>query len=409
MLQGIPSIDAVLREGSVDPGELVDYIGSLGSELGDQGVDEFLKKACDDKQAPAENLGRELVSGTVIDVLKKLGKVLTAETLVNGFVLAACETRKKMEEFLNEGQFPTDLIHRSDLDPLGIESTYGWIKKEWFLENAWMNWLRIIGIVAPVDYETVHNKAGYNLIEKSNHSDFSYFVASYGREFINHMLLNNKDILTIGGGNGRDEAFWAKKSESRVDVNSIRMIEGSPSALDLMRKTKQGIHGKNKEKLIIPDQPEEMFEALRKMKERGETFDTIYGLSVFHYFDDHKFKELFGLMKDCLRPGGYIAFSVKAPKTTFDGVGIPLITLQEDLLSKLDGVAPTNRIHQRYFLNLDGQTRAFRDLDAIKDLVKSLGFEMVHFGLDGVESDYEFSQQGEQYFARFIIKKPKTV
>ncbi|MCF7830529.1 class I SAM-dependent methyltransferase, partial [Candidatus Gracilibacteria bacterium] len=155
-------------------------------------------------------------------------------------------------------------------------------------------------------------------------------------------------------------------------------------------------------------EPEDMFEALKRMIAAGETFDTIYGLSVFHYFDDARFKELFELMHSCLRPGGYVAFAVKAPGTTFDGVGIPLITREENYESSI-GEPGTHRIYEKYVLNLDGQYRNFRDVGALTNLVEGLGFDVIHSSLDGVEQDYEFSNQGSQKFIKFVIQKPQAV
>ncbi|MCF7830956.1 hypothetical protein K9M41_03110, partial [Candidatus Gracilibacteria bacterium] len=237
MLKDIKSIDTVLREGSIDPDRLDEYISEQREVLFTLGLDLFLEDKCNNRTPEAEGFCKEIGIGpTVMNTVSRVRNVINEKTLIDGLVLAGCETRERIEKAIGANVFPEGLVRRPGMKDQELLEKYDWIRQDWFLKNASLNWLRLAGILDPVSYEEVFQNAGYNLMDKQNNSEFAYFVSKYGAENANHMLLNGKDVLTIGGGSGRDEIFWAKSRIAQVDVKSITMVDASPSAIGEMKK-----------------------------------------------------------------------------------------------------------------------------------------------------------------------------
>jgi len=325
-------------------------------------------------------------------------------------------TKTKVEMCLAQKTFPDFLlIDTPELSEEDLKKKYAWISDPWFLENAWKNYFRLMELEPPVSYNEVFQNAGYNITENLQPSQFAHSVARYGRGLGKIGRLLEGTLLTIGSGpNIRDEKFFvgaAALSSNKLDKILINDTSGY-----VIQKVQNILQPENASqpfnpyanKIHIEGEPMDTFQKLEKLIDEKTFVDTIYSLSVFHYFDNVQLKALFEKFFEVLQPGGHLAFSVKVPKTTFDGVGIPLSdkSLQFDAPQEMNE-SPTERIWTKTWMGLDGQIRTFRDYKTFEDILEKCGFEIVISTRVGIEENYEFDSQGsDTKFYQFIVHKP---
>ncbi len=226
------------------------------------------------------------------------------------------------------------------------------------------SWLVAIGALDGINYDQIHKLSGYNFTHKKQPNLFAQNTSNYvnGDPENPTFLVKDKNILSIGSGNGIDEKFFLENGAKKVEV-----IESSRYALSLITKTRDSIQNRLKNKLVIPSSPQDMISSLDDYLQQGIKFDTIYCHSVLHYFDDPTLKHIISLIVQCLNEGGYFSFATKLPGATLDGNGIPLINDVESIKRRDDSIQ--NIVHLRGWLNNDTQCRFFRDRDSLINLI----------------------------------------
>lgn len=310
---------------------------------------------------------------------------ISSQLFFDSFIAAFVQQRNSILDALKKGSI--------NVDTLVLKN------QEWLIKNSYRNILREVGVLPPIDYDELHRSEMYCFTNSDLQTNFAVNIEKYRNgPFHKETLINGKEILTIGAGNGSDERFFSEHG-----AKSVETIEGSKFMVDRLQTRE------HKDTFHVPENPVDMLEALLKYKEEGRKFDTIYGHSVTHYFDKPKLKELLRLFLDCLKPEGYLAFAVKAPGAILDGNGIPLI-VKEDERKRHGKVIKDVEI--RAFRNFDGQARYFRDEDSWTHILESVT-NNEGYGLD-VRSktafyveDYESKGNKPQRFHYFVYRKEK--
>lgn len=273
---------------------------------------------------------------------------------------------------------------------------------EFLLRNSYMNYLRLPGIWKPIDYDLLHSRYLYRFTHSKDPSDFvSQEVYSYrtGKKSKEN-LLENKNILTLGPGRGRDEAFMLQSGAANV-----YMIEGSEYMLGRLKKIKDELPRKLQKRFHVPEKTENMLEDLKTLPEKMK-FDTIYSHSSIHYFDDETLQQLLGDIQSCLKPNGHFVFAVKAPGAVLDGNGILMTEEKSTLTSSLGESHDEERLHSRMWMNYDGQLRVFRDKGSWMKLLQQY-FAVPRVTEHSVER-YETESQRAQTFYYFICSHLPT-
>ena len=268
------------------------------------------------------------------------------------------------------------------------------------LQNAHRNYLRLPGILPAIQYDQLHARVLYRFTFSRDRTDFVEEMNAYrnggppGKE----KLFEKKEILTLGPGRGRDEEYMMVHGGAA----SVEMIDGSACMLPRLEKVRRGLDQGLQGSFVLPAEPADMLEALRRFAAENRTFDTVYAHSSIHYFDDETLEEVLGLIRVGLTGNGHLVFAVKAPGAVLDGNGIPLIRDIETLSSSRGAEYTQERVRHRMWLNFDGQTRMFRDKSVWSELVGK------HFTIPRVTEHsvehYETEDQRAQTFYYFVCK-----
>ncbi|MEQ1849858.1 MAG: class I SAM-dependent methyltransferase [Candidatus Peribacteraceae bacterium] len=277
----------------------------------------------------------------------------------------------------------------------------------WLYDNKAWNYLRLIGAMPEITYDQVHSRGLYLFTNATQPTQFAHELTGYRNGPDNEVkLIEGKRILEIGPGNGADVDHFLASGAAQVQV-----IDGSEFVLDRLRARYQEsgmlqYDGENRSiphgRVIVPGFGMEMHDALRYMNDEQEQFDTITAHSCFHYFDDKGLSDLLKSAHAVLKPGGHLAFSVKAPGATLDGHGIKLF---EHLKKHQDVEKPESvmtDVRGRMWMNFDGQMRNFRSMDAWVELLSS------HFDVlrktDSDVHNYEAPGRSQKFF-NFIARR----
>lgn len=266
---------------------------------------------------------------------------------------------------------------------------------QWLLRNKYQNVLRLVGVLDPVDYDVLHRNHMYLFTTNPVNTLFSDDVTAY-RNGQNKTvsIIEDKRILTLGAGNGRDERNFVENG-----AGSVHMIEGSPYMMGKLEETKQRITEALQGRFIPPSTPKNMLREPRRRADAGETVDTVYGHSCLHYFDNETLLGLLRSIREALKKDGHLAFAIKAPGAILDGNGIPIVDDHEHLLGRYE---TTERVYKRAWLNHDGQIRYFRDQTEWERIAGQV-FERRQFKALDVEN-YETTGHPPQTFYGFIFK-----
>jgi SAM-dependent methyltransferase len=269
------------------------------------------------------------------------------------------------------------------------------------LQNTWLNYLRLPGILRAIDYDELHRRGMYRFRFAKAPTNFALEMMSYrDGSKRNSKIIEGKNILTLGPGRGRDEEHMLVHGNAA----SVEVVEGSSYMLEKLNKTKNGLPSNKKQRFHIPHKPLSMVTQLEQYARQGVRFDTIYCHSALHYFDDEILDQMLKNMRVCLNPNGHVAIAVKAPGAVLDGKGI-LVTNDADIMMSAHRGEEFDeeRAIQRMWLNYDGQTRVFRDKAIWKKHLEQ------HFAVPRVtEHDierYETDEQRPQKFYYFVCKK----
>lgn len=276
----------------------------------------------------------------------------------------------------------------------------------WLYDNKALNYLRLIGGLPEITYDEVHSRGLYLFTEATQPTQFAHELTGYRNGISNEVkLIENKRVLEIGPGNGMDVDHFVDSGAEQVMV-----VDGSDFVLDRLRmryrnsgllKMEDG-NPVQDSKVIVPGLGLDMHDALRHLKDQGELFDTIAAHSCFHYFDDKSTDSLLQALQVVIKPGGHLAFAVKAPGATLDGHGIKLF---EDLNVHCNVSTPESCITDvrgRMWMNFDGQMRNFRSMDSWIQLLSPY-FDVVR----RTESDvvnYEAPGTSQKFY-NFIARK----
>lgn len=267
------------------------------------------------------------------------------------------------------------------------------------LQNTYKNFLRLPGIEPPIEYNELHERNLYRFTHSKAPNDFVQEILAYRNgPRSTEKLIEDKEVLTLGPGRGRDEECMATTGGAA----SVDMIEGSPYILPRLEKIRRGLPPELQDRFRVPSESLNMIDALKNIAEEGRKFDTIYCHSAIHYFDDETLDGLLADIKSCLKPNGHLAVAVKAPGAVLDGNGIPLLEDIETLSSSRGVDFVEQRVRHRMWLNFDGQTRMFRDQSVWVELLRKY-FAVPRVTEHSVER-YETDTQRPQTFYYFICK-----
>ncbi|MCF7906181.1 class I SAM-dependent methyltransferase [Candidatus Gracilibacteria bacterium] len=391
----------------------------LKSDVLSDALEAHLKTLPED--GSVEKVSEELLAGVAItDVVESVSTKVSETVFLRAILLTALKTHIAIQESLARSEVPDILIQGVPEDPKAdIKKMFSWIlKNDFFTRNGWSNWLRLCGILEPISYETVHQEAGYELSSAVNYSNFLSEVSildsywdSIGVKNLQQRVLKGAGVA-LGSGNARDEMKIISSTEGGQYVGKLTLVDGSDWAEEQFLKKKQKLNPAEQKKINFQkDDIVSFIENLKAKIQSGgeEQVDFFYSLSSLHYFDTPTLTLLLKNMYECLSPEGHLAFSVKAPGTTFDGVGISLIDRQETFQptrppDKIWDTVPTHRVYERSSIGLDGQRRFFRDSRKWQQILEDCGFTLVRMS-HVYENDYEFEGQGKQIFYQCIFKK----
>lgn len=312
----------------------------------------------------ARRYGEDLVDQSVMEFTSNVVGEATSVEYANAFVQAARIMRARQGrrfdiKKLMEGEHDVSSLAL----PAGSDVQYrgeAVDRNHAFLHGnlAGDNYLRLIGAREEVEYDLLHQWNMYLFTNATRETQFAHHVAGYRNGPSNDVaLIEGKDLLEIGPGNGADVRFFLDRG-----ANSIHVVDGSPLIIERLKRNRDTFPEDLKSRLSIPAEGEDMFDALRHFESENRSFDTVSAHSCIHYFDDERLLELLSLIHGRLRPDGHFAAAVKAPGATLDGNGI---LLYEDVLPPsnphlLKEEDEPSFVRGRMWLNHDGQTRIFR-------------------------------------------------
>ncbi|MCF7812779.1 class I SAM-dependent methyltransferase [Candidatus Gracilibacteria bacterium] len=360
---------------------------------------------------------RGLKEKSLVQVIDDTKQSVNPSQFMAALFRMAQETKTSVDECLRKGEgMPMSLftgrkIQDGEINPQFIEKWENWWHNtSLYQENSWKNWLQVAGVAVPDSYESIHKEQIYNLTTKEKPSQFAHQLVTFDSHIRDkeYPPIFQGNILELGAGNGRDSIFFLQ--EKGHEIEKIRVGDISSTALENVRqKSSEKLDEEAQKKFLIPEKPEDMFHTLKRLYEEGERMDLVYMLSSAHYFDTDKFKELIRMIRLVLKEDKYLAFSVKAPHTDFDGVGIPLDIRRYPINTGSEEGEHTF-IHKHFYTNLDGHNRVWRSAERLKQLFEKRGFEIVSATQMGsYEENYEFDEQGKVDFLQFILqKKPLT-
>ncbi|MCF7918022.1 class I SAM-dependent methyltransferase [Candidatus Gracilibacteria bacterium] len=415
MLKNIETFKELLSGDREEPSVNLDEFEKIGENIALQYLDgnddkksysDFLIGYFQENHSPqvVQEVSSALQSQPVYDVVQAFKKKINASILVDSFLHRSLETQENMNNASHSGKGkipPMEIIWPKNI-PTGKLENYAWIMENpFFRKNAWMNWGRLAGVLPAISYDTIYGKKIYNFTTNEKASNFSDYVNSINGSYDAKVLKG--DVVTLGGGTARDEISFLEKNK---DIESITIIENSPHAVNIMREKVSQLRGDYQQKIKI--EPNDMQSVLEKMKEEKKQVDAFYSLSSLHYFDTPELEKILHLIKDCLSPNGHFAFAVKAPDTTFDGVGVSLIKNEEILSPQVgnEDEGAVHRIYKRASLGVDGQVRFYRDITKWKRILEKAGFNVVRITTTGgIENNYEFKNQEDQNFYQIIVRK----
>lgn len=414
--------------------KLIDHIAK---EIGPKGIAEFTDVSTELKREALESLGKkncpEKASTDFLDALERqiVGRI--------GDVVA--EVREKcceaFVEGIRTGKALADLIHdippamrrgqgippesvllalvRGSKHHLGQTNRLspGSVPKSGSLvhQSKADNLLRLGKLLPRIPYDKLYERGIYHFMNAQHPNAFATNVVLPYRNGPHQdtSIIKGKNVLVLGSGAGEDDLKFIDEKANRV----IAVDSSSLALKKLRKKAKRRIEGpKLRERLQIPEAPQNMVSVLEGMEDRGDTVDTVYSHSSLHYFDNTRFVELMALIRNCLNVGGHLAFAIKLPGSTFDGDGIKLVEDVSDLSSSPDARA-TQRIYQRTWLNKDGQIRHFRDMEELMRLIELSNKELpettkLRFVSSTMHKVDGFDTEGKQEFGYFIYKKVNT-
>jgi len=279
----------------------------------------------------------------------------------------------------------------------------------WLYDNRVLNYLRFLGALPEIEYDELHKREMYLFTNNSDPTQFAHHLVDRDRISQNQVkIIQDKEILEIGPGNGADVELFVQNAAANVTV-----LDGSHFIIDRLQKRYREnglLHSKDNPsgKVIVPNHGMDMRDALLHYQQQGKKFDTICAHSCLHYFDDEELQMLLVLLHDSLRQDGHLVFAVKAPGATMDGNGIKIFEKIEErihLASDNSVRETTQDVRGRMWVNLDGQTRNFRSIDAWDDLLQSR-FTFLEKTESVIES-YEAPGVSQQFF-NFIYRRKET-
>ena len=257
-------------------------------------------------------------------------------------------------------------------------------KRNWLqlrMNMDYLNWFRAVGLAEQVPYGRIHRDGYYLHTSATQATPFAKHLGQIGAQ-MGVDLLRKRRVLTIGASGGADEGEMVLSG----GVESVEMIEGSDYMVDALRRRKELLPGKARDRFIPPETGMDMFVALRERLEeiqqgRKKKVGLAYAHSALHYFDDVELLRLLGMIRECMEDDGHFAFAIKSVDGIFAHEGIPIIHDEDELsLTTLpaDQGNSGRMVRGDMTLNPDGQTRDFRSQPSLDTLLRLAKFQVLY-------------------------------
>ena len=323
------------------------------------------------------------------------------EELIWGIIGMVGNYKLRIQQALQKGDLSSIFGHLASLEETNPESF------RWLLEKYPLLWIQLLVPegetlfgVSRTDYNEIYAQGLYQFTRRPAINEFAKSLARRVTDpsIFGQNGLEDKRVLTLGGGLGRDEAHFVNKGAFVHSVDSSAIArKHQKENLTLRQNISDSPNPERGAGFYLEEGTTRMIDFMRKSSleiEQGEKkpFDVIYSHSVFHLDSHSDFVTALALAEGILSPGGIIAISLRMPdKAGMQGVNFGTGVL----LSAFQGVRRTMTLTQKgaevysresdtglaitysTFLSPDGVVRRYGDSEIFTDALKTLGLDII--------------------------------
>ncbi|WP_407376092.1 class I SAM-dependent methyltransferase [Methanobrevibacter sp.] len=192
--------------------------------------------------------------------------------------------------------------------------------------------------------------------------------ASSFAEFVADKLDENKNLIELGCGNGRDSIFFSKNNINVVAVDQVQ------TEIDYLNE-----NYKNDNITFVCDDFTNLKETSSELI-KGTDFDYIYSRFTFHSINEAKEDRTLDWISDNLNKGGCFLLEARS--------------LNDPMFKKGDKLSESENFTTHY--------RRYMDLDAITEKLESRDFE-IRYKIE--DNDLAVYKDDNPYVIRIIAKK----